>query len=196
MLQDHIETLTELRTHSLRSLAVDWHVHLVRPELNGGKVTAQDLDAALESPAVTALTVSGLDQKSFEHLVTRYGTKLRAVHFWKCPRIADLSPIEEMRVLTHVALFWNQRAIRLWDLSKTSNLRGLHFDDFTKLQDLRDLESGLGLSELAFGSAVETKFAIPSLGPLSGLSNLASLHFNLKKVDDQILFSNLSELQG
>jgi hypothetical protein len=179
----HIETLTELRTH-LTAGERDWHVHLVKPDLNGGKTTQQELDIALESRAVTALTISGLDQQSFEHLVTRFGKKLTAIHFWKCPRIDDLSPLEEMRELTHLAFFLNKRATSLWDLSKTRKLRALHFEDFSKLQDLRDLERGSSLSDLAFGNAVWAKFAAPSLEPLSALSSLRSLHFNLKAVGD------------
>ncbi|TFY96649.1 hypothetical protein [Ramlibacter humi] len=163
---------------------MDWHARLFPGESNGGKVTPDDLDAALGLPGITALTVCGLDQKSFEHLAVRYRTTLTAIHFWKCPRIEDLSPLEEMSALTHVAFFWNQRATRLWDLRKTTGLRGLHFDDFTRLRDLSDLETGVGLVELAFGNAVWTTFALPSLGPLSGLSNLKALHFNLKKVAD------------
>jgi hypothetical protein len=160
-------------------------VQLVGSEANGGKTTEQELDAALDSPEATVLTVSGLDQKGLEHLARRFGKQLIAVHFWKCPRIEDLSPLEDMRELTHAAFYWNQRARCLWDLSKTPKLRGLQFDDFTRLPGLLDLERGRTLTELAFGNRVWTRFVVPTLEPLAALSKLKSLRFNLRRVDDR-----------
>ena len=104
--------------------------------------------------------------------------------------------IFSFRQLTHVALFWNQRATRLWTLERTPLLRGLHFDDFTKLQDLTDLAAASSLEDLAFGNANWSKFVVPSLEPLSGLSHLQSLAFRVKAVIDNKIqpLANLTHL--
>lgn len=144
-------TLAELRRNNG---APRWLLNLVLPEIDGGRFTVADV-ASVEVPAsATALRISGLDQASFESLVTQWGSRFRAIEFWKCPRIADLSPLEDLPHLRLVSFYWNQRATRLWDLRKTPKLAGLHFDDFTRLHDLVDLARGTSLVELEFGDAV------------------------------------------
>ena len=141
--------------------------------------------AAIEShPDATVLTVSGLDQSAFEALVRIYGAQFSGIHFWKCPRVADLTPLEDLPNLTHVAFFWNQRATRLWDFSRTPQLRGLNFDDFTRVHDLSDLRTAAGLEELEFGNKVWPKFVCRSLDPLKSLARLRRLTFSGKRVED------------
>jgi hypothetical protein len=128
--------------------------------------------------------ISGLDQATFESLVAQYGTRFSAIEFWKCPRIADLSPLEDLPDLQLVAFYWNQRATRLWNISRNPRLTGLCFEDFDRLHDLRALQSGASLQELEFGDAVWSKSAFESLEPLATLSGLRSLNINAKRIDD------------
>ena len=161
-----------------------WHADIVQKELNGGKTTESDLAVLDSRPEVIALTVSGLDQKSFEYLVRRHGDRLTALHLWKCPRIEDFTPLESMPLLTHVAIFWNQRALRLWNVCKTAALQGLLFEDFVKLGDLDDLSNCTSLVELVFGNANGSKMSVETLQPLSSLTSLRSLSLNPKEVRD------------
>lgn len=86
-------TLAELRCSNG---APRWLLNLVLPEIDGGRFTVADV-AGVEVPAsAAALRISGLDQASFESLVTQLGSRFRAIEFWKCPRIADLSPLEDL----------------------------------------------------------------------------------------------------
>jgi hypothetical protein len=180
-----INDLAELRRHHPPDRQPPWHARLMQKELNGGKVTIAEIDRLEDSPRATALTISGLEDRTLAHLVRRFGSRFTAIHFWKCPRIADLSPLEDMPGLTHVAFYWNQRATRLWNLARTPALRGLHFDDFTKLSDLGDLRAGASLDTLVFGNAVWNKFSIDSLEPLSALGDtLRHLAFNAKSIGD------------
>ncbi len=184
MTDTRVLNLLELRRHSAPGASPPWHLTLIQPEINGGKVSLDELKRLADSPTATALTISGLEQKSLEFLCEHVGAPFTAIHFWKCPRIEDLSALEAMPQLTHVAFYWNQRATRLWNLARTPRLRGLHFDDFTKLQDLSDLPGATSLEELAFGNAVWNRFGIPSLEPLAELVSLRSLAFNAKSVLD------------
>ncbi len=171
-----------------------WRVELVLPEIGGGRLSLDSLSAIEKKPRATQLTISGLDQDTFESLVVKYGSQFLGIHFWKCPRIADLSALEQLPGLTHVAFYWNQRATRLWDLSRNPNLRGLQFEDFSKLHDLSDLASAASLEELRFGNAVWAKSVFESLGPLQSLESLRSLSFDAKRIEDGLI-QPLAKLQ-
>jgi hypothetical protein len=161
-----------------------WLVNLVMPKIGGGRLDESHLAAIGENPSARALRISGLDQATFERLVARYGPQFSAIEFWKCPRIADLSPLEDLPDLQLVAFYWNQCATRLWNLSRNPRLTGLCFEDFTRLHDLRDLEAGIALKELQFGDAVWSTSVFESLGPLAALGGLRSLNFNAKRIGD------------
>ena len=161
-----------------------WHVKFVQAEIGGGRISSDALSVLDRHPDAVALTVSGLDQASFEALVERHGARFSALHFWKCPRLADLSPLERLRHVTHVAFYWNQRATRLWNFANTPNLDGLQFRDFTRLHDLSDLRGASSLRELAFGDAVWSKSTFQSLEPIGALQSLKKLTFDAKRIDD------------
>lgn len=179
-----IISLAQLRRLHRPGEAPSWHAMRLQPELNGGKLPPDVLLRLADAPEITALTASGVEQKTLELLCSGLGARLTALHFWKCPRIVDLTPLEAMPQLTHVAFYWNQKTTRLWNLARTPALRGLHFDDFTKLRDLSDLAGGEALEELAFGNAIWSKFEVDTLEPLSGLARLRTLAFNAKAIGD------------
>jgi hypothetical protein len=145
---------------------------------------ASDLEAIAARPGATALRVSGLDQKTFELLVTRYGSQFDAIYFWKSARIADLTPLEALPQLRLVAFYHNQRATRLWDLRRTTGLVGLRFENFTRLHGLDDLEAGGTLQDLDFGDALWNTSVFESLSPLAALVSLRRLSFNARRIND------------
>lgn len=161
-----------------------WLLNLVLPEIGGGRFDESHLAGVASNPNAHALRVSGLDQATFEALVSRYGPQFSAIEFWKCPRIVDLTPLEDLTDLRLVSFYWNQRTPRLWDLSRTPKLVGLHVDDFTRLHDLSDLERGKALLELEFGNAVWDKAVFETLEPLVELGGLRSLKFSAKRIND------------
>jgi hypothetical protein len=179
-----IASLLELRRHVKPELRPAWHVQIYQKELNGGKASERDLVRLEETPEATALSISGLDQRVFEALVRRFSGQLNALHLWKCPRIESFAPLEDMSGLAYLAIYWNTKVVRLWDLRKTPLLRGLHFDDVSKVHSLAELEAAQSLHELSFGSAISLKCEIDTLEPLSALQDLQSLSFNLKKIRD------------
>lgn len=161
-----------------------WLLKLVLPDVGGGRFDESHMELIASHPEVSALRVSGLDQATFEALVSRFGPQFSAIDFWKCKRIADLTPLEDLPHLRLVSFYWNQRATRLWDLTRTPNLTGLHFDDFTRLHDLDDLSRGFGLNELEFGDAVWDTSVFESLEPLAALTALKSLKLSAKRIND------------
>lgn len=162
-----------------------WFLDLVQPEIGGGAVNADAFTALDDNPAVVALRVSGLKQPVFEELVTRYGARLEAIDFWKCPRLEDLSPLEDMPHLRLASFYWNQRSPRLWDLRRTPHLVGLSAKDFTRLHRLDDLGEGTSLRELSLGDAIWPKSTFETVEPLGGLSGLRRLSIDPQRVDDR-----------
>lgn len=174
--------LAELTRH--RGGERPWLVRLILPHIGGGRIDAAQLWAIGEHPDARALHISGLDQTTFEKLVEQHGTQFEAIEFWKCPRIADLTPLEDLPGLRLVSFYWNQRTPRLWNLARNPGLTGLRFDDFTRLHDLADLASGQSLVELEFGDMIWSTSVFQSLDPLAHLTGLRSLAFTAKRIDD------------
>jgi hypothetical protein len=153
----------------------NWHARLVIPKVDGGKMTPELLEKLDESPQASALTISGLDQGTFELFVQRHAARFSAIYFWKCPAIRDFSPLENLPELTHLAFFWNNKATRLWNLSCTPRLEALEIESFTKLHDLNDLSPGCTLRELSLSAGFSSRLVLSSLQPLGGLSRLERL---------------------
>ena len=164
-----------------------WLIRMILPELTGGRMTEKQLAAIGERPDALALTISGLNQATFETLIATYGSQFLAIEFFKCPRITDLSPLEDLPQLRLANFFWNQRAVRLWNLSRNPSLTGLAFEKFNKLHDLDDLRAGTSLQELKFGDGLSGPgMVVKSLDPITGLDNLLSLSFRAKIEDGRI----------
>ena len=156
----------------------------ISPEVHDGHLDESGLEVIGERPDATALRVSGLDQAGFERLAARYGAQFLAIEVEHCPLIADLSPLEDLPGLRLVTVFRNQRATRLWNLSRTPCLTGLQFTGFSRLHDLRDLQAGASLLELRFGDVTWPSAVFESLDPLAALTGLRSLKFDAKRIDD------------
>lgn len=50
-------------------------------------------------------------------------------------RVEDLSTLECLKELAVLALEWNTKAYKLWDISKNQNLKSLSIKDFSKLNN-------------------------------------------------------------
>jgi hypothetical protein len=167
-------------------------LRLVLPEDGHGRITEQQLAVIGGRPDAVALWVDRLDQASFEKVISTYGRQFLSLYLDKCPRIADLSPLEDLPDLRLVQIFWNQRATRLWDLSRNPMLTGLRFTDFTQLHDL---PAGTSLRELDFGDGIWRTSTYESLEPLAALRQLRSLAFQAKRIDDDRI-QPVGELTG
>ncbi|MGO4856891.1 hypothetical protein [Arthrobacter sp. 2MCAF14] len=161
-----------------------WFLDFVQPQIGGGRFDPGHLSQIEGHPGATSLRISGLDQAAFERLVSSYGRQFTAIEFWKCPRIEDLTPIEDLSGLRMVSFYWNQRSTRLWNLSRTPHLNALRVEDFTRFHRLDDLLAGHALKELILGDAVWDKSTFETLEPLASLPGLLSLSLLPKRIDD------------
>jgi hypothetical protein len=176
---DSPASLHELRRANTNE--VPWLVDVVLEELGGGRFSPADFLGLVERPDATALRVSGLDQAMFEELISWHGKQFDAIEFWKCPRITDLTPLESLPNLRLVSIWWNQRATRLWDMTKTPALTGLALNGFTRLHDLSDLATGGSLVELD----IFAEYRVETLDPLAELRGLRSLALFVSRLADR-----------
>lgn len=174
--------LLELRRAS--GAQTSWFLDLGQPEVGGGRFDLGQLSKIDANPGAVALRVSGLDQSTFERLVSSYGTQFKAIEFWKCPKLEDLTPLEDLSGLRMVSFYWNQRSARLWNLACNPQLTALRLEDFTRLHSLDDLDAGQALRELVLGDAVWMKSTFETLEPLATLAGLVSLSLHPKRIDD------------
>ena len=168
-----------LRTSEKESL-----LSLVQQPISGGRIERDQIDEIRKFPNMTGLAVSGLTQDTFDYLIENYGHQFKLIHFWKCPLVRDLRKIELLEDIEYILYFWNQRAERLWDLSKTKSLKGFSFDDFTRMHDLSELSQSPSLEELYFGNKVWVTYSLDSLAPLRKCRTIRNLSFSAKKIND------------
>ncbi|MEO0423008.1 MAG: hypothetical protein AAF184_11765 [Pseudomonadota bacterium] len=164
-------------------MADDEWIDLIQPEMSGGKIAASALDV-LDGVHDAKIRISGLRQDTFEYLISRYGVALKQIEFFKCPRVPDLSPLEDLDNVERISYYLNRQAKCLWDVSKNSTLRSLEFTNFTSVTDLSPLAGALSLERLCFGNAATGSAFVSSLEPLGGLKGLTHLEMNPKQIED------------
>lgn len=173
----YYERLAMLKTNSE-------HLSLLETDISSGEISLEAIDSIRRHPLVKTVTIIGLKQRTFDYFIEQYGQQFRAIYFWKCPRVADLSKLGKLSNIEYILFYWNQKAERLWDFSMNPRLKGLSFMDFARMHDLSDLASAPALEELSFGNEVWTKYVVASLAPLARCHTLKTLSFDLKRIDD------------
>lgn len=172
-----------LQSFSCRDMIADNCVSLLQADISGGRITKNDIDSLKDCNA-TEIWISGLTQDTFEYFVETYGQQFKIICFWKCPLITDFKMLETLTNIEYLIFFWNQRVTHLWDLSKNPKLRGLSFDDFTRMHTLEEIPLAPILEELYFGDKIWNKYILDSLTPLSRTKKLKTLIFSAKKIND------------
>lgn len=172
-----------LQSFSCRDMIADKCVSLLQSDISGGRITKNDIDS-LKNCKANEIWISGLTQDTFEYFIETYGQQFKIIHFWKCPLIADFKKLETLTNIEYLIFFWNQRVTHLWDLSKNPKLRGLSFDDFTRMHTLEEIPLSPSLEELYFGDKIWNKYILDSLTPLSRTKKLKTLVFSAKKIND------------
>ena len=161
------------------------YLSLIQPNISGGRIDKQQIDTIKLFPNATEISISGLKQDTFNYFIENYGQQFKAIIFWKCPLVGDLSKIENLEKVEYIVYFWNQRTESLWDFSKTKSLKGFSYDDFTRMHDISEIAESLSIEELHFGDRVWTKYILKSLSPIKELSSLRKFSFSAKKILDE-----------
>lgn len=152
-------------------------------DVTGGKITIGDIDKLANYPDVKSVTISGLNQETFEYFIKTYGRQLRFIEFFKNKAVEDWSLLGTLPQLEGIHWFYNQRITKLWDMSKNYSLKLVALEDFTKLHSLEGIEKAPALEWFDFGDAVWSTSEIESLQPFCG-TRIKRIDFSGKKIRD------------
>ena len=135
-------------------------------DIGGGKIRVEDIDRLKDFPHTEVVTISGLQQDTFEYFIRTYGRQLKAIRFFKNKFVEDWSLLGTLSDLEYVYFFFNQRIKALWDMSKNKSLTGLCIEDFSRLHSINGINTAPALKEFRIGNAVWSTMTIDSLMPL------------------------------
>ena len=155
-------------------------------DIGGGKITTADIDRLKAYPDVDVVTISGLQQDTFEYFIKTYGKQLKAIRFFKNKFVEDLSLLGTLPQLEYVHFFANQRITSLWDMSGNTSLSGLAIEDFSRLTSIKGIETAPALKEFRIGNAIWSKMIIESLMPLAN-TKIERLSFTGRAIEDNDL---------
>jgi len=138
----------------------------------------------MKHPNAKEISISGLTQETFDYFVGTYANQFDVILFWKCPLVENLDIIESLCNVKYIVYFWNQRATKLWDFSKTKALKGFAYDDFTRMPDFSQIAESPSLEEFHFGNRVWSKYVVDTLSPLQDCPTIRHLSMSPKKIAD------------
>lgn len=161
------------------------YLSLIQRDISGGRISRQDIDAIKQFPSVTEISISGLIQDTFDYFIKNYGNQFKAIIFWKCPLVADLSKIGLLDKVEYIVYFWNQKAEKLWNFSRTQSLKGFCYNNFTRMHDISDISKSPSIEELRFGDSFWSKYVLNTLHPIKDCTLLRNLSFSAKKILDR-----------
>ena len=152
-------------------------------DIGGGKITIADIDKLKDHPNTEVVTISGLQQDTFEYFIKTYGKQLKAIRFFKNEFVEDLSLLGTLPQLEYVHFFANRRATALWDMAENTSLIALSVQDFSRLKSIKGVETAPALKEFRIGNAIWSTMVIDSLMPLSN-SKIERLSFSGRAISD------------
>ncbi len=152
-------------------------------DVTGGNIQIEEIDRLAEFPHIKSVTISGLNQETFEYFITKYGKQLHYIEFFKNKKVNNWELLGTLPELECVEWFHNQRITALWDMSKNYALKVLSINDFTRLHSIDGIEKAPALEWFDFGNAVCATSEIESLSPLCN-TNIRRIDFYGKKIKD------------
>lgn len=133
-----------------------------------GHMTVEEIDVLRDRPEISVLTISGLEQDTFEYLIHQYGYQLRVLTIIS-PKIGDLSMLGSLPQLEYLTVDRNYCISSLWDMTENTALKGLRIGSFTKLNSIDGIQRARNLEYFVYDDGLWSKTALESLMPLAGL---------------------------
>lgn len=152
-------------------------------DIGGGKISVEDIDILRNYPKTDVVTISGLNQKTFEYFITTYGKQLRAIRFFKNKLVEDWSLLGTLPQLEYIYFFANQRIEKLWDMSSNKALSGLGINDFSRLHSIENIQTAPALKFFQIGNAIWSTMRLESLMPLQE-TGIEEFSFCGKAIED------------
>jgi hypothetical protein len=128
----------------------------------------------------------GMEQKSFEYFVEKYGETYEFLSFFKCQLISDFSPLEKLKKIEGIGIYWNIRANTLWDMSQNPKLEYLNIKDTKKIAyNPVILQKAKYLKFIEFHGDIFSPYPMQSLEWMRGMSSLENVKLHLIKLEDR-----------
>lgn len=150
-------------------------------------MTADDVDyemATGKDPEI--LEIVGMNQESLEHFAAHYGKAYRFLCFFKCQKIRDFSPLEDLVNLEQVRIFWNIGTDRLWNFSKNTRLNTLRVADCKKITyDPQLLKTSDTLEYVSINGGTFENYTMENLDVFGQMPSLRRLELNFIRLKDK-----------
>lgn len=132
------------------------------------------------------LEICGMEQKSFEYFVEKYGKDYEYLSFFKCQLISDFSPLEKLKHLQGVSIYWNIRSSTLWDMSQNPVLEYLWLDSTKKIAyNPLALQTAKSLRQIVFIGDMDTPYPMQSLEWMRDMESLEKVYFRNIKLENR-----------
>lgn len=134
------------------------------------------------------LEIIGMNQKSLEYFVQHYGGSYEYLSFFKCQLISDFSPLEDLKNLRAVSIYWNIRADKLWDFSKNDSMKSIYVQQAKKLTLNPDrLKTSKTIDTACFVGDIFGTYPMESLSCFEGMPALRQLWLGFIRLNDKSL---------
>lgn len=163
---------------------------------DGDGDTYQEIAALDALEELDKVSLNFVNQEILEYFVRSCGRRVKYLHLGRCYYLDDLSPLEDLDRLECLGIYINQRAEKLWDLSKNKRLRGLRLQGFTRIHTLEGVEAAPSLDYLSFGNGLYPTAVLRDVEPLLD-SHITGFSFDGKKIehDDLTIYTRISTLR-
>ena len=148
-------------------------------------VNAQEDFELLFNASHKEICISGLNQKYFEYFCSNFAKKFEIIQFCHCNLIKDFSPLELLDKVHFITIDWNNKATKLWNMSKNISLKGLYFNDLMKIDTLDGIEFAPSLTELFIDQGPDVKLFLKTLTPLVNCYCLKELDIRISGILDE-----------
>ncbi len=145
--------------------------------------------------------ISGFESTNeVREVLSTIKNSVRSLHIFKCPKLDDLSFVEELPNLETLNIYWNSKATKLFAAFRMPNLKKLHITDCNKLKDFSGLRIGnleyldlFGCNRL---SSFTSKFDAGNLDFLLFMPKLKHLCLEIMKTcEDDVYLKTIAKIK-
>lgn len=132
------------------------------------------------------IEICGMGQKTFEYFIEKYGEEYEFLDFFKCQLISDFSPLEKLKHLQGVSVYWNIRNSTLWDMSKNPELEYLWFSSTKKIAyNPLALQKAKSLKQVVFIGDMDSSYPMQSLEWMRGMDSLETAYLRNIRLENR-----------